>query len=188
MSSTDVAQRILTLAQELGALAYGEFTLASGQKSGYYFDGRLLTLSPRGANLAAEALLPVIRAAGAAAVGGPAVAAVPLAAAIAMRSGQDGGAEVPAFFVRKETKDHGLGKRIEGPLPAGAPVAVVDDTCSTAGSLYEAIEAVEAAGHRVVLAACILDRAQGGSERLRKDGYAFHAVLVGDAQGRVSPA
>lgn len=183
-----LAEEILAQAEELGALLFGEFVLASGQTSSYYFDGRLLTLSPRGANLAAQALLPAVREAGAQAVGGPAVGAVPLVAAIAMLSGQDGGAPVPGFFVRKEAKDHGAGKAIEGPLPPGARVAVVDDVCSTAGSLYMAIEAAEAAGHEVVLAACILDRAQGGADRLRADGYRFHAVLAAAAQGRVRPA
>lgn len=183
-----LAEEILAQAEELGALLFGEFVLASGQTSSYYFDGRLLTLSPEGANLAAQALLPAVREAGAQAVGGPAVGAVPLVAAIAMLSGQDGGAPVPGFFVRKEAKDHGAGKAIEGPLPPGARVAVVDDVCSTAGSLYMAIEAAEAAGHEVVLAACILDRAQGGADRLRADGYRFHAVLAADAHGRVRPA
>lgn len=181
----ETGAEILALAEELGALTFGEFVLASGQTSSYYFDGRLLTLSPQGANLAAKALLPVIREAGAEAVGGPAVGAVPLVTAIAARCGQDGGAPVPGFFVRKEAKDHGAGKALEGPLPPGAKVAVVDDVCSTAGSLYMAIEAAEAAGHEVVLAACILDRAQGGGDRLRADGYRFHAVLAADAQGRI---
>ncbi len=192
MASNEAAKRlageILAQAEDLGALLFGEFVLASGQTSSYYFDGRLLTLSPKGGALAAQALLPAIREAGAQAVGGPAVGAVPLVAAVAMLSGQDGGAPVPGFFVRKEAKDHGAGKAIEGPLAPGARVAVVDDVCSTAGSLYMAIEAAEAAGHEVVLAACILDRAQGGADRLRADGYRFHAVLAADAQGRVSAA
>lgn len=183
-----IAEEILEQAKELGALLYGEFVLASGQTSTYYFDGRLLTLSPRGANLVARALLPVIRGAGASAVGGPAVGAVPLVTEIAMLSGVDGGEPIPGFFVRKEAKDHGVGKAVEGPLPDGARVAIVDDTCSTAGSLYMAIEAAEAAGHEVVLAACILDRRQGGGERLQADGYAFHTILVGDDEGRVRVA
>lgn len=187
-AETGLAEEILELANELDALLYGEFVLASGQTSSYYFDGRLLTLSPKGANLVARALLPAIRAAGASAVGGPAVAAVPMVTEIAMLSDQDGGEPVPGFFVRKEAKDHGAGKAVEGPLPAGARVAIVDDACSTAGSLYMAIEAAEAAGHEVVLVACILDRMQGGSERLRADGYAFHAILVGDDEGRVGVA
>lgn len=183
-----LAEEILELAKELDALLYGEFVLASGQTSSYYFDGRLLTLSPRGANLVARALLPAIRESGAVAVGGPAVAAVPMVTEIAMLSGQDGGEPIPGFFVRKEAKDHGVGKAVEGPLPEGARVAIVDDACSTAGSLYMAIEAAEAAGHEVVLVACILDRRQGGSERLLADGYAFHTILVGDDAGRVGVA
>ena len=183
-----LAGEILDLAKELGALLYGEFVLSSGLTSTYYFDGRLLTLSPKGANLVARALLPAIRDSGAAAVGGPAVAAVPMVTEIAMLSGQDGGRPVPGFFVRKEAKDHGVGRAVEGPLPPGTRVAIVDDACSTAGSLYMAIEAVEAAGHEVALVACILDRRQGGSERVRADGYAFHTILVGDDEGRVGVA
>ena len=167
-----LADEILALAKDLNALVFGEFTLASGLKSGYYFDGRLMTLSPRGANLVAQALLPAIRAAGAEAVGGPAVGAVPLVTELAMLSGQDGGAAIPGFFVRKEAKDHGMGQALEGPLPEGARVAIVDDTCSTAGSLYMAIEAAEAAGHEVVLVACILDRNQGAANACGAKGTA----------------
>ena len=108
-----LAEEILELAKELDALLYGEFVLTSGQTSKYYFDGRLLTLSPRGANLVARALLPAIRTAGASAVGGPAVAAVPMVTEIAMLSGQDGGEPVPGFFVRKEAKDYGMGKAVD---------------------------------------------------------------------------
>ncbi len=182
------AGEALELARELGALSYGEFVLASGEKSAYYFDGRLLTMSPLGARLSARALLPAIRGAGAEAVGGPAVGAVPLVTAIALMSGLDGGAPIPGFFVRREAKDHGLGKALEGPVPAGARVAIVDDTCSTAGSLYVAIRAAEYAGHRVALVGCILDRRQGGSDRIRRDGYAFAAALEADEAGNVSPA
>ena len=183
-----LAEEILEVAQELGALLYGEFVLASGQTSTYYFDGRLLTLSPKGADMVARALLPAIRESGASAVGGPAVGAVPLVTEIAMLSGQDGGAPVSGFFVRKEAKDHGAGKAIEGPLTDGSRVAIVDDVCSTAGSLYMAIEAAEAAGHEVALVACILDRRQGGRDRLLADGYQFHTVLVSDDGGRVGVA
>ncbi|MDA1035256.1 MAG: orotate phosphoribosyltransferase [Chloroflexi bacterium] len=185
-ATSDLGGRILEKCKELDALKFGEFTLASGQISKYYFDGRLLTLSPEGANLVAQALLPTIRESGAVAVGGPAVAAVPMVTAVAMLSGQDGGGEIAGFFVRPQVKDHGMGKSIEGPLPSGVPVVIVDDACSTAGSLYLAIEAAEAAGHKVVMVACILNRNQGGSARLRADGYNFVALLEGDDQGNVS--
>ena len=91
-STTDsLTQQILNKCKELDALKFGEFKLVSGLTSSYYFDGRLLTMSPEGANLVAQALLPAIRASGAEAVGGPAVAAVPMVTEIAMLSAQDGG-------------------------------------------------------------------------------------------------
>ncbi len=64
----------------------------------------------------------------------------------------------------------------------------MDDACSTGGSLYHAIKAAEEAGHTVVLVAAVLDRHQGGSDKLRADGYAFQTVLESDAQGNVTPA
>jgi orotate phosphoribosyltransferase len=185
-ATSELAGRILEKCKDLDALKFGEFTLTSGQTAKYYFDGRLLTMSPEGAGLVAQALLPAIRESGAAAVGGPAVAAVPMVAGLAMLSGQDGGTPIDGFFVRPQAKEHGMGKSIEGPLKEGVPVAIIDDACSTAGSLYVAIEAAEAAGHKVVLVACILDRNQGGSDRIRGDGYSFVALLEGDADGNVS--
>ncbi len=183
-----LAHRVLELARELGALQFGEFTLSSGLSSSYYFDGRLLTLSPEGADLVARALLPLVRERGADAVGGPTLAADPMVGALAMLSHQDGGPPVPGFIVRKESKEHGTGKLIEGPLTPKAKVAIVDDTCSTGGSLFHAVGAAEAAGCTVVLVAVVLDRHQGGSERLIADGYRFHALLEADADGNITPA
>lgn len=188
VESTGVAREILAVAVANGALLYGDFTLTSGEKSTYYWDGRVLSLTPEGAGLVAKALLPIVRASGATAVGGPAVGAVAMVAALAMLSGQDGGGAVPGFFVRAGAREHGTGKLIEGPLAAGSRVAIVDDACSTGGSLYHAIKAVEEAGHTVVLVATVLDRHQGGSDKLRADGYAFHALLESDAEGNVAPA
>ncbi len=181
-------EHVLAAAREVGALMFGEFTLASGQRSSYYFDGRLLTLSPHGLRLVTEALLPRVRAAGADAVGGPTLGADPMVSAMALLSAQDGGRLVPAFIVRKGEKDHGTGKLIEGPLPAGSRVVIVDDACSTGASLFHAIDAAEAAGHEVVLVASILDRHQGGSDELARRGYRFYAILESDPAGNIRPA
>ena len=185
MADQSLGNRILEKSKQLNALLFGDFTLTSGEKSSYYFDGRLLTMSPEGSNLVAKALLPAVREAGATAVGGPAVAAVPLVTEIAMLSGQDGGKAIDGVFVRQAATEHGMGKLIEGPVAAGSRVAIVDDACSTAGSLYHAIHAAEEAGHTVVFVGCILDRNQGGSAKLKADGYPFHAVMEGDAEGNV---
>ena len=187
-----MAARLLELAEERGAIRYGDFTLSSGRKSAYYFDGRLLSLDPEGAHLLGNALLRILSDAGVEAIGGPTLGADPIVAAVAMASWQSvsgsasGGHVLPAFIVRKEAKEHGTGQLIEGPLPtAGTSVAIVDDACTTGGSLFHAIDAAEAAGCQVGLVAAILDRNEGGSEAIRARGYRFAALLTAGADGRI---
>jgi orotate phosphoribosyltransferase len=182
-----LAQRIFELCKQLGALSFGKFTLSSGLESSYYFDGRLLTLSPEGATVVAQSLLPLVRASGADAVGGPTLGADPMVASIALLSYQDNGVAIPAFIVRKGSKDHGMGKLIEGPLPPKAKVAIVDDACSVGGSLLHAVRAAEEAGCEVVLVAAILDRHQGGSKQFLTEGYNFTAILEADDDGNIAP-
>lgn len=180
------AKSILDLSLRLGALRFGEFTLSGGGTARYYFDGRLVTLDPQGSYLVARALLPLLRERGVATVSGPALAAVPMVSAIAMLSHMDGD-PINALVVRDEAKGHGTKRLIEGSLAAGARVAVVDDTCSTGGSLVRAIDAIEAAGCEVVLVACILDRRTGGSDAIRERGHEFIALLEADAEGNITP-
>ena len=185
----NVADRLLQLALDLGALRYGDFTLTSGRKSGYYFDGRLLSLDPEGAYLIGQALLPLARAAGAEAIGGPTLGADPIVAAVALVSHlEPAGGAIPAFIVRKEAKAHGMGNAVEGHLAPGSKVAVVDDTCTTGGSLFQAIEAAEAAGCSVVQAFAVLDRREGGSDELRRRGYGFTPLLVANDKGEIEVA
>jgi orotate phosphoribosyltransferase len=182
--SGDLGGRILALAQELGALQYGSFTLSSGQTSGYYFDGRLLTLHPEGADLVCQAFLPLILESGAVAVGGPTLGADPIIGALVYAShGQ--GRPLRGFLVRGAAKDHGAGRLLEGPLERCSPVAVLDDVCSTGGSLFHAIAAAEDYGCRVMKVLTILDRRQGGGDELRARGYDFSPLLVADADGSV---
>ena len=176
--------RLLDVALDRGALKFGKFTLTSGRTSTYYFDGRLLSLDPEGAQLIAEALLPVLRDAGVDAVGGPTLGADPIVTAIALSSQMQGDG-IPAFIVRKEVKAHGTGQGIEGPLKAGSRVAIIDDVCTTAGSLFHAIEAAESAGCTVVKVAAVLDRREGGSDELRRRGYDFVALMSANADGGI---
>ena len=182
-----MAPRLLKLAEERGAIRYGDFTLSSGRKSSYYFDGRLLSLDPEGAHLLGNALLPIVSDAGVAAIGGPTLGADPIVAAVAMASWQQG-TPLPAFIVRKEAKEHGTAQLIEGPLPpAGASVAIVDDACTTGGSLFHAIAAAEAAGCKVGLVMAVLDRNEGGSDTIRQRGYPFVSLLAAGADGSIRP-
>ena len=186
-TAAETAERLLGRALELGALELGEFTLSSGQKSKYYFDGRLLTLDPEGSDLITSLFLEEISMAQAEAAGGPTVAAVPIAGAIALKSRLDD-KPVRGFFVRPEVKGHGGRKQVEGPIEPGMRVAVFDDAISTGGSLLPAIDAVEAFGCRVVLVLCVLDRMQGGSEEIRRRGLPFYAILEADQDGNIRQA
>ena len=182
--SGELAHKILEISQRLGALKYGDFTLSSGAKSGYYFDGRLISLNPEGAYLLGKAFLQEIKGHNVVAVGGPAMAAIPIVTAVALMS-QIKGIPVQAFFVRPEAKAHGTGQQVEGGLVPGGRVAIVDDVCSSGSALFTAIQAAEAAGCQVVKVMTVLDRQQGGSEELRRKGYEYHALLEPDPNGTI---
>jgi orotate phosphoribosyltransferase len=184
---TKISQRLYTRAMELDSLRFGDFTLSSGQKSTYYFDGRMLSTDPEGADLISQAFSVAIDEAGADAFGGPTVAAVPIVGALALRSHLDGKKRT-GFFVRPEQKEHGAGKQIEGNLQPGMKVAAFDDTVSTGGSLLAAIDAVEAFGCEVVLVMAILDRHQGGDEELERRGIPFFKLWESTPEGKITIA
>ena len=179
-------EAILEVAERLGALQFGEFTLSSGAKSTYYFDGRLLTLDPEGATLVASAFMPILIDCGAEAIAGPTVGADPIVAAVAVTSHSQGH-PIPGLIVRSTPKRHGSGRLIEGPLVEGSRVAVADDACTSGASLLHAIDAVEAAGCTVVMVLCILDRFEGGSETIKRKGYDFASLLQPDGSGGIVP-
>jgi len=161
------------------SLMFGDFTLASGRKSKFYFDSKKTTLLPDGAYLVAAEMLRMIRERGirADAIGGMTLGADPIVCPVAALSHVEG-PPLRAFIVRKEAKSHGTGRAIEGNLPPGSRVIVVDDVVTTGGSTLKAIEAVEAAGHEVVAVLCLVDRREGGAELLAR--WPFHSVFDRD--------
>jgi orotate phosphoribosyltransferase len=175
------------------AFRVGDFVLTSGQHSPYYFDGRLVTLDPWGALLVGRAMLKFAREDGLTKIGGPTVGADPMVTAVAICSALDGGPTVSAFIVRKEAKAHGAGGWWAGPPPEpGDSVALVDDALTSGGSLWEAAEKVRSSGARVVALYTLLDRQEGGRERLEQAGYRVRAVFLRsdllDSQGRALPS
>jgi orotate phosphoribosyltransferase len=155
----------------------GDFTLASGAKSDLYVDCRLTTLDARGGSLVGQVLLPVLRAAEkelavkVAGVGGLTMGADPVALSVAVASNQaDPATAVHAFSVRKEAKQHGRKKLVEGNFKAGDVVAVVDDVITTGGSTLKAIDQIEAEGGKVALALVLLDREEGGRANIEARG------------------
>ena len=174
--NTEGARRIREIAGEVGAFLTGEFTLTSGKKSNYYIDGKKITLSPEGAYLVGKAIFDELIKTGVDAIGGVATGAYPIVTAVALVSHLEG-KPIPAFIVREVTKEHGTMRKIEGHLKQGSRVAIVDDVLTTGGSVSRAIEAVEAANCQVVKVIVLVDRHEGGSDKLKKEGYDFTSIL-----------
>lgn len=148
------------------ALVIGKVTLSSGRTADYYVDARRTLLLPAAFRAAGTLIAAEARRLGAAAVGGPVMGAVPLACA-AIGVGE--GAALKAFFVRKERKEHGLQRWVEGPeIEAGECALVVEDTVTTGGSLIEAIERLKEEGVELAGALAVVDRLAGGAEAIER--------------------
>jgi orotate phosphoribosyltransferase len=157
----------------------GDFTLASGKTSSYYLDCRLTTLDAQGALLTGYCVLALLDEMGVKpdAIGGLSMGADPLVCAAIVVSAIEK-RPVQGFLVRKEAKDHGRQKQIEGmEEPRGKRVAIVDDVCTTGGSTQEAIRAAEREGCEVIAVISLVDREEGGSEALRAR-YNYRSVFT----------
>lgn len=155
--------------------------LSSGKESDFYLDLRATMMRPRGIELAGKLLFARLQAgARVDAVGGMVVAAVPVVSAVLLAAARSGGegADLLGFFVRKEAKKHGLGKRIEGAFAAGQSVALVEDTMTTGGSTLEALDAVLAAGAKVARVLCIVDRGEGAADAFAARGLTLESLFV----------
>lgn len=153
----------------------GQFRLVSGQISDYYIDGKMVTLDPAGSYLTGRVIFDMIRDRRPDAVGGLMIGADPIATAVAVVSHLDG-TPIPAFIARKEVKEHGTRKALEGPVPPGARVVVVDDVITTGGSLLQAARSVREAGCEVLTTIALVDREQGGRENIEAEGFPYEPV------------
>jgi len=147
------------------AFSFGTFTLASGKKSSYYINSKKVLFCSEAVALLGEALWELTRDLDIQAIGGLEVGAIPMATAAVLWYHQQG-RSLEGFFVRKQAKGHGSQERVEGVLPAGSRVAVVDDVLTTGGSVLQAITEVEKAGATVAMVICIVDRLEGAREAL----------------------
>ena len=163
------------------ALIKGEVTLASGKKSNFYFDCRMVTLDQEGAHLAAKAMLEKIKELGANAVGGMSIGADPLVSTIGNVALSEG-IPLKLFYVRKEPKKHGRRRLIEGPgIEADDRAVIVEDVTTSGGSALKAARAVkEEFGAEVVAIVTIVDRQEGAEENLQKEGFKLVPVFRAD--------
>lgn len=143
------------------------FTLASGKTSNYYFNCKTTTMDPEGMYLIGNILFEMLVDAGITAAGGLTLGADPMANALSLISYQKG-KPIKSFAVRKDVKDHGTKKGIEGNVVPGERVAILDDVITTGGSTITAIEITREAGLKVNRAIALVDREEGGRENIRK--------------------
>ena len=159
------------------AVFFGDFTLTSGAKATYYIDLRQVSLDHRVAPLIGDVMVDLIAdIPDIAAVGGLTMGADPIASAVLHRGVLKGKA-YDAFVVRKEPKDHGRGKQVEGPNLEGKRVVVLEDTSTTGGSPLVAAAALEQVGATVVAVAVVVDRNTGAREVIEAAGYEYRAAI-----------
>jgi orotate phosphoribosyltransferase len=165
-SRTELAALLI----EAGAVRFGEFTLASGEKSDVYIDVKKAWPDPARLERIASAL--AARVGTEERLAGMELGAVPLVVAVALRSGR------PYVVLRKAAKEHGTRQAFEGEIPRGARVLLIEDVTTTGGSTARSVEIVRGAGGVVERAVVVVDREQGASERLAALGVRLEALLT----------
>ncbi len=169
------------LARLLMALSYveGEVTLTSGRKSDYYFDCKQTALHPEGGYLIGKLFLEMLKGSGARAVAGMTLGADPLVASVSVLSHLEG-APLPALIIRKQSKGHGTNQFLEGlkNVTPGDEIALLEDVVTTGGTLVTSAERVRAAGFTVGAVLCVLDREEGGAERLAEAGLTLKSIFT----------
>ncbi len=158
------------------AVFHGDFILSSGKQASYYVDMRKLTLDHRAAPAIGRLVLDLVRDLEVDAVGGLTLGADPIANAV-LHASVASGAPVDAFVVRKEPKDHGRGRQIEGAEVAGNRVVIVEDTSTTGGSPLKAAEVAAAAGAEIVAVVTVVDRKTGAQAAVEGAGYLWRSII-----------
>ena len=158
------------------ALMYGDFTLASGKKSEYYIYIKKASTDPYALETISDEMAREIQMRGLAfdKIAGVVLGSIPLAVALSLRT------KVPYIMVRREKKDHGTQKMIEGALEEGERVLMVEDVVTSAGSVVEAIGIVRAAGGSVTEALCVVNRQEGGEQKLSDIGVRLSALVTAE--------
>ncbi len=179
---TDAKQQLIDFISA-EAVFHGDFTLTSGKKATYYVDLRKVSLDHRVAPLIGQVMLDLIKdIPDVSAVGGLTMGADPIAAAV-LHQGAARGLTYDAFVVRKEPKDHGRGRQVEGPDLEGKRVIVLEDTSTTGGSPLAAIEALKKVGAEIAAVAVVVDRNTEARERIEAAGYPYYYAIGLDDLG-----
>jgi orotate phosphoribosyltransferase len=172
-------QRLLKLLREKSFRYSPEkpFRLASGRESPYYVDARPVTFSAPGLALIGEIFYELLKDLKVQAVGGLTLGADPLAHAVALTSFLKGN-PINSFTVRKEAKEHGAGRRVEGDVRPGERVVIVEDVLTTGASILKAVAGAREFGLEVVKVLVLVDREEGGREAVAAVVPRFEAVFT----------
>jgi len=178
VSLTPTTRELVTLI-EAKALRRGTFRLASGREASYYLDAKQVVLDAHGAMLVGRAILERLRAHGELphAVGGMSIGADPITAAVVTMAGVEG-LPLKGFMVRKEPKDHGTKKYVEGPVEPGQRVVIVEDVTTTGGSSLLAIDRVRDFGLVVERVVTVIDRLAGAAAAFAARGIPLDALVT----------
>ncbi len=175
MADLGASKRLLLSELREHSLVIGEVVLSGGDRASYYVDARRALMRPAGFRAAGELIAAAAVEAGAKAVGGPVMAAIPLACAAIAVPGGDG---LVGFFVRKERKQHGLQRWVEGAAKPGDRCLVVEDTVTTGGSTVAAIELIAEQGLEIAAVLSVVDRLAGGGAAIEAASNAPYRSLA----------
>jgi uridine monophosphate synthetase len=180
---TAVQKQLIDDLYSIQALKFGEFTLKSGALSPFYVDLRVIISHPKILQAVAQCLLDVLAPLRFQRIAGIPYAGLPIATAVSILGG------FPMLYARKEAKDYGTKRVIEGRFEAGETVLLIDDVITDGASKFESAEPLLQAGLVVKDFVIFLDREQGGADRLREKGYVLHSALkITDVLARLREA
>lgn len=176
-SQSDKRQRLRALIKTRSLLTGAAFTLASGRQSAFFFDMKKTMFDPEGAALIADLVFAAIKdQRDVRFIGGLEMGAVPVVAAVCARSFPE--RPLSGFFVRKETKDHGTKKLVDGCLDSGSKVILLEDVTTTGGSVMKAAKAVRELGCEVKSVVTLVDRLEGAGATLAKEGIPLVSLFT----------
>lgn len=164
-------QQIAMILLETGSLKFGDFTLKSGMKSPVYIDLRIFVSFPKELKIIGQAYAQVLQNLTYDRLAAIPYAALPLCCSASQATGK------PWLYTRKEVKQHGIKKPVEGLYQSGETVVLIDDMITTGLSKIEAVAPLEALGLKIKDIVVLVDREQGGRQQLAKKGYTLHSVL-----------
>lgn len=159
------------------AVIRGDFVLTSGAKSNYYIDGKYISLTSEGLAYFSRVVLDMIENTEIDLIGGMTLGADPIIGAVVAMSHMIG-RPLDGIIIRKEAKEYGSNKQIEGPMKDGAKIVIIEDVVTTGGSSLRAIDAVEKAGGKVVKVITLVDRLAGGRDAFESKGYVFEPIFT----------